>query len=211
MAENEAPLKTPFLKRWSQRKLAASRESEAPSAAAAPNVATPPTVAEPAAPASAATSAAAGLDTVAPQLPPVESLSFDSDFTAFLQPEVDESVKRQALRRLFADPRFNVMDGLDVYIDDYGKSAPIPPELVARLNQAKFLFDPPKTRVNEHGHVEDVPEAPAEAAPDRVEDTAVDSAPEPAQAAIVDNATNSPPIETTGSSAKLPLPPEQTR
>jgi hypothetical protein len=48
-------------------------------------------------------------------LPPVQSLTIDSDFSAFLQPEVDETLKRQALKQLFRDPRFNVMDGLRVH------------------------------------------------------------------------------------------------
>ena len=52
------------------------------------------------------------------------------------------------------------MDGLDVYIDDYTKFEPMSAELVAQLNHAKFLFDPPKTRVNAQGHVEDVPVEP---------------------------------------------------
>ena len=69
-------------------------------------------------------------------LPPVESLTIDSDFTAFLQPKVDETLKRQALKQLFRDPRFNVMDGLDVYIDDYSKPDPIAPEVVRQLVQA---------------------------------------------------------------------------
>ena len=41
-------------------------------------------------------------------------------------PGVDASVKNAALKKLFADPHFNVMDGLDTYIDDYGKPDPIP-------------------------------------------------------------------------------------
>jgi len=96
----------------------------------------------------------------APLLPPVESLGFDSDFTRFLAPKVDEVVKRQALRKLFNDPRFNVMDGLDVYIDDYSKFEPIPDDLVGKLRHARYIFDPPRTRVNEAGHVEDVPDEP---------------------------------------------------
>jgi Protein of unknown function (DUF3306) len=207
MADDEA--EKPFLKRWSQRKLAASREPAPASGIAAPTAANPPSVAEPAARASAP----AAVDPAAkPALPPIESLSFDSDFTAFLQPEVDESLKRQALRKLFADPRFNVMDGLDVYIDDYNKFEPMPPDLVARLNQAKFLFNPPKTRVNEHGHVEDVPDEPrAEPGPETVADAAVDATAAPAQTAIVDNTTNQPRLETGNPSVKLPLPPEETR
>ena len=31
------------------------------------------------------------------------------------------------MKKLFSDPHFNVMDGLDTYIDDYGKPDPIPP------------------------------------------------------------------------------------
>jgi hypothetical protein len=72
-------------------------------------------------------------------LPPVESLTPESDFAAFMQPKVDEGVKRQALKKLFADPRFNVMDGLDVYIDDYTKPDPIPPDVLERLAQSGFV------------------------------------------------------------------------
>ena len=57
---------------------------------------------------------------------PVESLTHDSDFSAFLQPQVEEALKRAALKKLFCDPRFNVMDGLDTYIGDYTQPDPIP-------------------------------------------------------------------------------------
>ena len=40
----------------------------------------------------------------------------------FLRPKVDEQRQRAALKKLFSDPHFNVMDGLDPYIDDYGRS-----------------------------------------------------------------------------------------
>ena len=132
-----------------------ARAGDTADGTAAPDVAKPPSVAAGGGPGIACRGCR---EPPHPALPPVDSLSFDSDFTPFLQPKVDESLKRQALRKLFADPRFNVMDGLDVYIDDYSKFEPITPELVAQLNHAKFLFDPPKTRVNEHGHVEDVPD-----------------------------------------------------
>ncbi len=48
------------------------------------------------------------------------------------------------------------MDGLDVYIDDYSRFEPVTPDVLAKLEHARYLFDPPKTRVNAHGHVEDV-------------------------------------------------------
>ena len=120
------------LKRWSQRKLdAAAPEPATPAAAAAPaaqgSVPVPAAPATPAAPSSPP-----------PELPPVESLRFDSDFTVFLRPGVDENLKRAALKQLFRDPRFNVMDGLDTYIDDYTKPDPIPTDVLAGLLRRGF-------------------------------------------------------------------------
>ena len=141
------------LKRWSQRKLGAARAAAASIAAPpAPETFAPPTPAVPATP-----DAGAGAAAEAPLLPPIESLTIDSDFSAFLGPEIDPGVKLAALKKLLRDPRFNVMDGLDVYIDDYSIPDPIAPELVRQLAHARYLFDPPRTRVNEAGFVEDVP------------------------------------------------------
>jgi hypothetical protein len=79
------------------------------------------------------------------QLPSVDSLSFDSDFKAFMHSKVEEGVKRAALKKLFADPRFNVMDGLDTYIDDYTKAEPVSEEMLATLDHARqTLFGPPQ-------------------------------------------------------------------
>jgi hypothetical protein len=71
------------------------------------------------------------------------NLTPDSDFGQFLRQEVSEEIRRKALKTLFADPQFNVMDGLDTYIDDYSISEPIPPEMLATLNQAKAFFESP--------------------------------------------------------------------
>lgn len=116
-----------FLSRWSRLK----RGDPAPAPAAPAAAPVVPTSAA-AVPASASAPEAA--------LPPVESLDFAADFTAFLKDEVSESVRRAALRKLFQDPRFNVMDGLDVYIDDYSCSTPIPPDLLERLKQFETLL-----------------------------------------------------------------------
>jgi hypothetical protein len=155
------------LRRWSQRKLEAARESAAPVRAAPIPPAATPAGAAAAAPPAAAKAAGAPAAIAAPELPPLESLSFESDFTAFLQPKVDAALRRKALRTLFRDPRFNVMDGLDVYIDDYSKPDPIAPALVRELMQSRYIMDPPETRVSADGHVEDVPadERAAEAPP----------------------------------------------
>jgi hypothetical protein len=141
------------LRRWSRRKLAASRETlqdanprpEPPAAAAGSS---PPTAPSPAPKAKS------------PALPSIDSLTTESDFAPFMRADVDASLQHKALRKLFDDPRFNVMDGLDVYVDDYSKPDPIAPDVVARLAQARYLFDPPVTRVDETGVVVDVPPPP---------------------------------------------------
>ncbi len=53
------------------------------------------------------------------ELPPIESLSEDSDYSLFMSPEVDENLKKLALRKLFKSPFFNVVDGLNDYDDDF--------------------------------------------------------------------------------------------
>jgi hypothetical protein len=138
----------PFsLRRWARRKLDASRPKEPPASPAPPS-----------APGSA-TAAAAPLRAAEPALPAIESLTIDSDFTLFMQPNVDAAVRRAALKQLFRDPRFNLMDGLDVYIDDYTKADPIPDEMVKQLAHAQAIFNPPATMVTPEGHVVDVPPA----------------------------------------------------
>lgn len=73
----------------------------------------------------------------APTLEQVRELTSDSDFTPFIARGVDETVRHAALKKLFSDPHFNVMDGLDTYIDDYNKFEPLTPLMVAALNHAK--------------------------------------------------------------------------
>jgi hypothetical protein len=135
------------LARWSERKHAAARgerAEDAPDAIARP-VAPAATVASPAPPSAApgvAGAPASAVDVPPAPLPPVESLTFESDFTAFMQGGVDADVKRAALRKLLRDPRFNVMDGLDVYIGDYSQPDPIPPEMLARLAHSVATLNP---------------------------------------------------------------------
>ncbi|MGE5117719.1 MAG: DUF3306 domain-containing protein [Betaproteobacteria bacterium] len=75
-----------------------------------------------------------------PTLADVAALTRDSDFTRFVAPGVDETVKRAALKKMFfSDPHFNVMDGLDVYIDDYNKPDPLPASMLRQMWQSKSL------------------------------------------------------------------------
>ncbi len=75
-----------------------------------------------------------------PVLPPLEGLNMDSDFRGFLNPKVDESLRRAALNKLFHEPHFNVMDGLDTYIDDYSISDPIPEAMLKTMKQAQDII-----------------------------------------------------------------------
>jgi hypothetical protein len=43
------------------------------------------------------------------------------------------------MKKLFTDPHYNVMDGLDIYIDDYSKPDPMPASMLRQLASAKFL------------------------------------------------------------------------
>ena len=77
-----------------------------------------------------------------PSMADVASLTHESDYSGFLAKGVDEAVKRSALKRLFADPHFNIMDGLDTYVGDYSQPDPLPPGMLAALNHAQALLDP---------------------------------------------------------------------
>jgi hypothetical protein len=119
-----------FLSRWSRRKQAEpdqrEREDQRVREEIAPARATPAAVqsAQPPPP---------------PDLPPVESLTPDSDFSRFMRPDVPLASRNAAMKKLFADPHFNVMDGLDTYIDDYTKPDPIPAAMLRSLAQSQML------------------------------------------------------------------------
>ena len=140
------------LSRWSRRKLESSRAQSAPAPAREAPAPVTPAVPVQQSPQPAARST----PDPTPVLPPIESLTIDSEFAAFFKPEVPEATRRAALKQLFRDPRFNIMDGLDVYIDDYTQPDPIPAEMMKQLLHTRHIFHPPKTEVTAEGHVVDV-------------------------------------------------------
>ncbi|WP_075792112.1 DUF3306 domain-containing protein [Massilia putida] len=75
-----------------------------------------------------------------PTMDDVAQLTSDSDFSAFVARGVDAAVRRTALKKLFADPHFNTMDRLDVYIDDYTKPSPVSEAMLASLEHAKHAL-----------------------------------------------------------------------
>lgn len=78
-------------------------------------------------------------ETPPPTLADAEALTIDSDFKPFVARNVAPEVKNAAFKKLFADPHFNVMDGLDTYIDDYSQSTPVPESVLRQMASAKFL------------------------------------------------------------------------
>lgn len=76
---------------------------------------------------------------VLPTLEDVLKLTKDSDYSAYVKPGIDPAVQQAAMQKLFSDPHYNIMDGLDIYIDDYSKPDPIPLEMLKQLNQSQLL------------------------------------------------------------------------
>jgi hypothetical protein len=77
-----------------------------------------------------------------PTMDDVASLTRDSDYAPFMARGVDQMVQRGAMKKLFADPHFNLMDGLDIYIGNYNTADPIPAAMLALLDHAKGVLDP---------------------------------------------------------------------
>lgn len=129
-----------FLGRWSERKRAVAAgqpvaEPEVKAAAVpAPPLTRPGDPIQPAATAAPPEPAPAPLT-----LADTQSLTPQSDFKPFVAPDVSPEVKNAAMKKLFADPHFNVMDGLDIYIDDYSKPDPLPESMLRQMASAKFL------------------------------------------------------------------------
>ncbi len=145
MAEREPG----FLGRWSRRKIDVSQGKPLDE---------PVVVVKPMPPVALAT--AATVPAPAPGMPPPEGeagagqaaeppailslddvrrLTHDSDFKPFMARDVGPEVRNAAMKKLFADPHYNVMDGLDTYIDDYTKSDPIPESMLRQMVGGKLL------------------------------------------------------------------------
>lgn len=121
----------PFLSRWSRLKQEAREESEQ-------NV---PAKADETQP--------------APELPPIDQLSPDSDFTVFMDKRVDARLRRMALKKLFTDPRFNVTDGLDDYAEDFSALEDLSKEMVDGLQHARRVLRGPEPDEAEKGAEEE--------------------------------------------------------
>ena len=162
-----------FLNRWSQRK----QDVRAGKPLAEPVSAPPP----PAAPAQVAPhpaeKSADVAQAAAPELPTLadaQQLTPASDFKPFMVRGVAADVKNAAMKKLFTDPHFNVMDRLDTYIDDYSIADPIPEAMLRKMVSAKFL------NLFDDEDEEEKPEAQPEARPANEQPVAVSDVPDTA-------------------------------
>lgn len=127
-----------FFSRWSRRKVQVrSGEPVAEPVPAAPAVAV-------AVPAAVPVAVDPPVVEAVPAPPPptledTRALTPASDFSRFVAKGVSPEVRNAAVKKLFADPHFNVMDGLDIYIDDYSKPSPLSAADMAQMVSAQFL------------------------------------------------------------------------
>ena len=163
-----------FFGRWSRRKQEAREEvppppaveeAEKPADARVETAAPLPALPEVRHP-TAALPAEGQEEAPPPTLADAQALTPESDFRPFVGRNVAPEVKNTAFKKLFADPQFNVMDGLDTYVDDYSKSTPIPDSVLRQMASAKFLKlfdDEEETEANQSAVLP--PETPQDTAP----------------------------------------------
>jgi hypothetical protein len=74
-----------------------------------------------------------------PTMADVENLTPSSEFQGFMRQGVPGEVRNAAMKKLFTDPHFNVMDGLDIYIGDYNTPDPLPAGMLEKMVGAQLL------------------------------------------------------------------------
>ncbi len=74
-----------------------------------------------------------------PTLEDVGQLTPESDFSSFVAQGVSPEVRNAAVKKLFADPRYSLIDGLDIYLEDYSLPSPLSAAMLAKMHSAKVL------------------------------------------------------------------------
>ena len=192
MTRETKPGPDSFLGRWSERK-AAVRRGETPLEPDPPVAA--PEASRPVAPEQGQSSTPQAPP--APELPPLESLNEDSDYSVFFSEGVSEAIKRAALRKLFHTASFNVTDGLDDYDEDFRTFKSLG-DVVTQEMKRRAAIDEERERAKAAARAESSDDEVA-ARPDEVEvappdeELAADAPQQPAEAASADTAEESEP------------------
>ena len=83
-------------------------------------------------------------------MPALETLHDDSDYSGFLSPEVSDKLREVALRKLFHGKAFNIVDGLDDYDDDFITGLPLGDIVTADMrHQAEVKLEKEKAALLE--------------------------------------------------------------
>jgi hypothetical protein len=129
----------------------------------------------------------------------VKDLTKDSDFKPFMGRGVEPGVRNAAMKKLFADPHFNVMDRMDIYIDDYSQPDPLPLSMLRQMASAKFLklFDEEEETDKDKKKLE---------GKDSKEDSARESASGPDTDSVAQSTPALPASEITASPPQAPEP-----
>jgi hypothetical protein len=176
-----------FLKRWSREKL---KEAEPDAAPPVPDMVVVPDVDPDANPDTelVATGGETEIDENAEaiaNLPDIESLGKDSDYTGFMREGVPVALQNLALRKLWlSDPVLANLDGLNDYDEDFGKILREGAKYMKRLADAGEKYtrpgaDPEEDETGEteeeklNEQMEDVPVADLEAADTEIADQEV--------------------------------------
>lgn len=175
-----------FFSRWSQRKQQADDAGPLDG----------PTAQESEQPSAASQKAAHSTPALAPELTATDvgKLTLESDYAAYMGKEVDAGIRRSAMKKLFFNPQLSVMDGLDIYIDDYNKTTPIPAAMLSALEQARSFLLPVEEPIPEPAPVvqpHDSDAADPASEPERVVE-AVDTAEEDRQIGPAQQASDMP-------------------
>lgn len=156
MSDAPDPRSEKFLSRWSRRKQAEPEIREREDRRVSDELAIERGVTPP---------QPAPVQSIPADLPAVETLTADADFSRFMRADVPAATRNAAMKKLFGDPHFNLMDGLDIYIDDYSKADPIPLAMLKDLAQSRMLhlFDDDEQKLAPAGlpATETVADAPA--------------------------------------------------
>ncbi len=124
-----------FFNRWSRQKsLQRDLQAPPPAAPAQPQALPVPT---PAAPGPDAATAVP--DTPAPTVDDAQALDVGADVRRYLQADVSEAARHLALKKLFADPQYNVISDMDDYVEDFSQLATLTAQEVSQLEQFKSL------------------------------------------------------------------------
>ena len=109
-------------------------------------------------------------------MPALDSLDENSDYSGFLSSGVSEALRRRALRKLFSSAVFNIPDGLDDYDDDFTSFAALGDIVTSDMkHQAKMEAERAKqaqARAEPATGIEEEPSEPEDEPPATASDDA---------------------------------------